>query len=134
MKRRPLHIAVCAVFLLIVCSLQLPAAGQNPEFDLLIKNGHVIDPRNGVNAVMDVAVTGAKIARVAAGIDPALAKRVADASGLYVVPGLIDIHAHVFYGTDKDSYLSNGDSAVPADSHSFRSGQTTLVDVGGAGG
>ena len=133
MKRRPLHIAVCAVFLLIVCSLQLPAAGQNPEFDLLIKNGHVIDPRNGVNAVMDVAVTGAKIARVAAGIDPALAKRVADASGLYVVPGLIDIHAHVFYGTDKDSYLSNGDSAVPADSHSFRSGQTTLVDVGGAG-
>ena len=133
MTRRPLHIALCAVFLLIVCSLQLPAAGQNPEFDLLIRNGHVIDPRNGVNAVMDVAVTGAKIARVAAGIDSALAKRVADASGLYVVPGLIDIHAHVFYGTDKDSYLSNGDSAVPADSHSFRSGQTTLVDVGGAG-
>ena len=133
MKRRSLHIGLCAVLLLIAGRLQLPAAGQNPEFDLLIRNGHVIDPKNGINAVMDVAVTGAKIARVAAGIDPALAKRVADATGLYVVPGLIDIHAHVFYGTEKDSYLSNGESAVPPDNHSFRSGQTTLVDVGGAG-
>ncbi|MCA1563218.1 MAG: amidohydrolase/deacetylase family metallohydrolase [Acidobacteria bacterium] len=100
---------------------------------MLIKNGHVIDPKNGIDAVMDVAVAGAKIARVATGIDPSLAKRVADATGLYVVPGLIDIHAHVFYGTDKDAYLSNGDSAVAPDNHSFRSGQTTLVDVGGAG-
>jgi dihydroorotase len=133
MARRSRHIALCAVFLLIAGNLQLPAASQTPEFDLLIRNGHVIDPRNGVNAVMDVAVTGAKIARVAAGIDPARARRVADATGLYVVPGLIDIHAHVFYGTEKDSYLSNGESAVPPDNHSFRSGQTTLVDVGGAG-
>ena len=106
---------------------------QNPQFDLLIKNGHVIDARNGVDAVTDIAVAGGKIARVAANIDPSLARRVADASGLYVVPGLIDIHAHVFFGTDKDAYLSNGDSAVPPDNHSFRNGQTTLVDVGGAG-
>ena len=108
-------------------------AAQDPEFDLLIRNGHVIDPRNGVNGVMDVAVSAGKIARVAANIDPALARRVADATGLYVTPGLIDLHAHVFFGTERDSYLSNGDSAVPPDSHSFRSGQTTLVDVGGAG-
>jgi dihydroorotase len=107
--------------------------GQAPQIELLIRNGHVIDPRNGVNGVMDVAIAGGKIARVAAGIDPSQAARVADATGLYVVPGLIDIHAHVFYGTEKDSYLSNGDSAVPPDNHSFRSGQTTLVDVGGAG-
>ena len=52
---------------------------------------------------------------------------------MFVVPGLIDIHAHVFYGTEPDAYLSNGLSAVPPDSHSFRSGQTTLVDAGGAG-
>jgi dihydroorotase len=58
---------------------------------------------------------------------------VVDATGLHVVPGLIDIHSHVFYGTERDAYLSNGESAVPPDSHSFRSGQTTLVDVGGAG-
>ena len=82
---------------------------------------------------MDVAVTGAKIARVAANIDPASARRVADATGLHVVPGLIDIHAHIFFGTEKDAYLSNADTAVQPDSHSFRSGQTTLVDAGGAG-
>jgi dihydroorotase len=117
----------------VLVALALPLGAQNPEFDLLIRGGHVIDPRNGVDAVMDVAVTGGKVARVAPKIDPALARRVADATGLYVTPGLIDIHAHVFFGTEKDSYLSNGDAAVPPDSHSFRSGQTTLVDVGGAG-
>ena len=106
---------------------------QAPSFDLLIKGGHVIDPGNGIDSVMDVAVTGAKIARVAANIDPASARRVADAKGLHVVPGLIDIHSHVFFGTEKDAYLSNADAAVPPDSHSFRSGQTTLVDAGGAG-
>jgi predicted amidohydrolase len=58
---------------------------------------------------------------------------VADATGMFVVPGLIDIHAHIFFGTERDAYLSNGESAVPPDSHSFRSGQTTLVDAGGAG-
>jgi dihydroorotase len=120
-----------AVVFIVAAALSLNA--QNPQFDLLIKNGHVIDARNGVDAVTDVAVAGGKIARVAAHIDPSLARRVADASGLYVVPGLIDIHAHVFFGTDKDAYLSNGDSAVPPDNHSFRNGQTTLVDVGGAG-
>ena len=106
---------------------------QNPPFDLLVRNGHLVDVKNGVDAVMDVAVSGGKIARVAAKIDPSLARRVADATSMYVVPGLIDIHAHVFYGTEPDAYLSNGLSAVPPDSHSFRSGQTTLVDAGGAG-
>ena len=117
----------------LVSIAAVPLAAQNPQFELLIRNGHVIDARNNLNAVMDVAVAGGKVARVAAGIDPALAGRVVDATGLYVVPGLIDIHAHVFFGTERDSYLSNGDSAVPPDNHSFRSGQTTLVDVGGAG-
>jgi len=113
-----------------------PSAGAQPQaaqFDILIANGHVIDPRNGLDAVMDVAVTGAKIARVDAKIDHALARRVVDATDLYVVPGLIDIHAHVFFGTEKDAYLSNADTAVPPDNHAFRSGQTTLVDAGGAG-
>src|SRR5687767_16039422 len=82
---------------------------------------------------MDVAVSGGKIARVAANIPSAPNMRVIDAAGLYVVPGLIDIHAHVFFGTEKDAYLSNADSAVQPDAHSFRSGQTTLVDAGGAG-
>jgi dihydroorotase len=107
-------------------------AAQAP-IDLLIRGGHVIDPRNGVDAVRDVAIASGRIVEVAERIDPSRAKRVADATDLLVVPGLIDIHAHVFYGTEDDAYLSNGWSAVPPDSHSFRSGQTTLVDVGGAG-
>jgi dihydroorotase len=125
----------CALICLAIASWELGARSwkQTPEFDLLIKSGHVIDARNGVNTVTDVGITGAKIGRVAANIDPKLARRVVDATGLYVVPGLIDIHAHVFYGTERDAYLSNGESAVPPDSHSFRNGQTTLVDVGGAG-
>jgi dihydroorotase len=111
----------------------VPTNAQNPEFDLLIGNGHVIDARNGINAVMDVAVTGGKVAAVAANIAPARAREVIDAKGLYVTPGLIDIHAHLFWGHDEESQYSDGYSAVQPDSHSFRSGQTTLVDVGGAG-
>lgn len=108
-----------------------PAAAQ--PFSILVKGGHVVDPKNGRDGVMDVAIADGKIAEVAASIDAGRASRVVDASGLYVVPGLIDLHAHVFHGTEPDSYLSNGRAAVLPDSHSFRSGQTTLVDVGGAG-
>ncbi len=106
---------------------------QAPQYSLLIKGGHVLDPKNGIDGVFDVAIADGKIAEVSPAIDAARAERVADAAGLYVVPGLIDLHAHVFIGTDPNAYLSNGDTAVPADNHSFRSGQTTLVDVGGAG-
>ena len=113
--------------------LALAAAAAAQPYSLLIKGGHVIDPKNNRNGVMDVAIADGKIAEVAAGIDAARARRVVDATGLYVVPGLIDLHAHVFFGTEPDAYLSNGLVAVPPDSHSFRSGQTTLVDVGGAG-
>jgi dihydroorotase len=110
-----------------------PSVAQTPRYSLLIKGGHVIDARNGVDAVRDVAIADGKIAAVAADIPAADAARVVDARGLYVTPGLIDIHAHVFWGTEPNSQYSNGPSAVPPDSHSFRSGQTTLVDVGGAG-
>jgi dihydroorotase len=125
----------CRVACLIaIAAMAVPALNaQNPTFDLLIRNGHVVDPKNGINAVMDVAVTGDKIALVASNIAPARARQVADAAGFYVTPGLIDIHAHVFWGADRDSQYSDGYSAVQPDSFSFRSGQTTLVDVGGAG-
>jgi dihydroorotase len=106
---------------------------QQPEFDLLIRQGHVIDPRNSVDGVRDVAISNGKIAAVAEKIAPERARRVVDAAGLYVTPGLIDLHAHVFFGTEDDAYLSNGPTAAPPDHHSFRSGQTTMVDAGGAG-
>jgi dihydroorotase len=116
-----------------LASPTLSDVGQQPEFDLLIRNGHVIDPKNGIDAVRDVAVAGGKVAMVAENIAPTRARDVADATGFYVTPGLIDIHAHVFWGSETNAAYSNGYSAVQPDDHSFRSGQTTLVDAGGSG-
>lgn len=102
-------------------------------YRLLIKGGHVIDAKNNINEVMDIAIQDYKIVRVARNIDILMAQQVIDAKGMYVTPGLIDIHAHVFYGFDPDSYLSGGTVAVLPDQSTFRSGVTTVVDAGGAG-
>lgn len=67
--------------LVMAAMVVAPLRAQNPEFDLLIRNGHVIDPQNAVNVVMDVAVTGSKIALVASNIAPACARQVVDATG-----------------------------------------------------
>jgi len=114
--------------LLTTCVL----AAQDPAYDLLLKGGHVIDPKNGINQVMDVAIAGGKIARVAENIPASQAKTVAGVAGLYVTPGLIDIHAHVFTGTPVRA-SARQDNAVRADTISFRSGVTTLVDAGTSG-
>lgn len=103
------------------------------QFDVLIKNGHVIDAKNNIDKVMDVAIKEGKIAAVETAIPANRATTVIDAKGLYVTPGLIDIHSHNFYGTEPDSYLSNGFSALPPDGFTFEHGVTTVVDVGGAG-
>jgi dihydroorotase len=116
---------------LLLLAVAAPAGAQ--EYDLLLKGGHVIDPKNQIDARRDIAVKDGKIARVAANIPNSAATRVVDVSGLYVTPGLIDIHGHVFHGTRPNSYLSNGLSALPPDGFTFRSGVTTIVDVGGAG-
>lgn len=116
-----LYLWVCAV------------AAQGQQFDLLIKGGHVIDPRNQIDSVMDVAITAGKITQVASSIPAAQARQVVNATGLFVTPGLVDIHAHVYYGTEPEAYLSNGTSSVPPDGFTFRSGVTTVVDAGGSG-
>jgi len=103
------------------------------SFDIVIKGGHVIDPKNNIDAVMDVAISAGKITKVANSIDAKLAIQVVDAKGMYVTPGLIDLHAHVFFGTEPDHYLSNGMVAVVPDGFTFRVGVTTVVDAGGAG-
>ena len=105
---------------------------QSKQYSILIKGGHVIDAKNNINEKMDVAIQSGKIAAVAKNIDPALASQVVTADGMYVTPGLIDIHAHVFAGTD-DRGLSGGFSALAPDPYTFRSGVTTVVDCGGAG-
>jgi dihydroorotase len=107
----------------------LPAA---PTYDLLLRGGHVIDARNGISGVRDVAVAAGKIALVQPNIDPASATKVVDVSGLYVVPGLVDIHTHVYAGTgEKNSYA--GDLSVYPDSFALRSGITTVADAGCSG-
>ncbi|NWG12052.1 MAG: amidohydrolase/deacetylase family metallohydrolase [Acidobacteria bacterium] len=111
----------------------VPSFPQGQKFDLLIRGGRVIDPRNGIDAQRDVAIAQGKIARVAERIPESDAMRIADASGLIVTPGLIDMHAHVFYGTDANAYLSSGTHAVAPDGFTFRVGVTTVVDAGGPG-
>jgi dihydroorotase len=102
-------------------------------YDIVIKGGHVIDPKNNIDAVMDIAVKDGKIEKIAASIDGKQAAQTVDAKGLYVTPGIIDIHAHVFFGTEPDHYLSNGMVSVVPDGFTFRVGVTTVVDCGGAG-
>ena len=116
------HLPVLAVF----------DTGAEPAYDLLLKGGTVIDPKNQLNAVRDVAIHNGRIAAIAADIPRAQAKRVVEARGLYVVPGLIDLHAHVYTGPN-GQVLAGGDQSVPADMHSFRAGVTTLVDAGSSG-
>jgi dihydroorotase len=106
---------------------------QAQEIDLLLKGGHLIDAKNKINSKMDVAIKDGKIYRVATDIPTNSAKKTVNVSGLYVSPGLIDIHGHVFHGTEPDNYLSNGLDAVPPDGFTFRSGVTTIVDAGGPG-
>jgi dihydroorotase len=99
-------------------------------YDLVLKGGHVIDPRNGIDALMDVAFRGGRIAAVARDI-PA-ATRTIDVSGLYVTPGLVDLHVHVFYSALVPNAWA-GDNSVGPDSLSFRTGVTTVVDAGSSG-
>ena len=116
-------------FILLICL----SATQAQQYAIVIKDGHVIDPKNNINEVMDVAIQDGKIALVGKNIDPKQGKQVINAKGAYVVPGLVDIHGHVFYGTNADRYLSSGISAISPDGFTFRVGVTTIADAGGAG-
>lgn len=110
---------------------------QAQEIDILLKGGHVIDPKNNINSKMDVAIKDGKIYRVAANIPSNTSKRTVDASGLYVSPGFIDMHVHVFAGTEEPGFtgfgITNGFGSVAPDDFSFRSGVTTMVDAGSSG-
>ncbi len=119
--------------LLALMVLLSTTATDAQNFDILIKGGHLIDSKNNIDGPMDVAIREGKIAQVAANIPLGQAATVVNAEGLFVCPGLLDIHSHNFHGTEPDAYLSNSYTALPPDGFSFRSGVTTLVDVGGAG-
>jgi dihydroorotase len=124
----PLTLAPSLLLVAVVAS----AAATEPTYDLLLQGGHVIDAKSGLSAVRDVAIANGKIAAVAERIDPALAFKVVDVKGLYVSPGLIDLHVHVYTGTgEKGSYA--GDNSLYPDGFTLRTGVTTVVDAGCAG-
>ena len=94
-----------------------------PAYDLLIKGGHVIDAANDIDAQMDLAIAGRVVAAVEPEIPECHARRVVDASGMYVIPGLIDIHAHT----------TGFSGAMFPEEMCFPYGVTTMVDCGGSG-
>jgi dihydroorotase len=128
------------IVLSLVTILGMPAntLAQSPRYDLLLKGGHVIDPANNVDAVMDVAVVKDKIAAVEKDIPASQAGKVVDATGLYVTPGLVDIHVHIGHGgAPLDWFTPEGRShltpyGIPADI-ALQSGVTTMVDAGSSG-
>jgi len=119
----------CAALALLTAAA---SAQPLPAYDLLLRGGHVIDAKNRIDAVMDVAIKDGKIARVAPGLSSGDAIKTIDVRGMVVSPGLIDLHVHVYNGTgEKGSYA--GDLSIPPDGFTFRSGVTTVVDAGCAG-
>src|SRR6201981_1750780 len=148
--------AICtltALFAVLVANAQV-ANTPVPRYDLLLKGGNVIDPANGLDRKMDVAVLVCKIAAVEKDIPANEAVKVVDVSGLYVTPGLIDIHYHVGHGGAPLNWFApdSPDHEVPAlaalltaDPRSqlaplgvpadlaLQSGVTTIVDAGTAG-
>ena len=121
--------------LLLVSVLLVSGAGvawAQTDYDLLIKGGHVIDGKNRISAVRDVAIKDGKIAAVAPNIAATRALKTVDASGLYVTPGLIDIHVHVFPGLTRNSYAA-GSWGLQPDGFALRVGVTTVADAGSAG-
>src|SRR5271157_1555205 len=110
--QRLLVVAVCS----LACALAQP-------YEIVLRGGRVVDPASGLDARRDVAVSSGRIAAIQADIPASQARKVVDVSGMYVAPGLIDLHAHVF---GYEGSLAPDDTALPA-------GTTTIADAGGSG-
>lgn len=106
---------------------------QAQTYSIVIKGGHVIDPKNNIDQVMDVAINEGKIILVAKNIDTKDAIQVVNATDMVVTPGLIDMHTHVFWGVEPDHQYENGNLAIQPDGFTFRNGVTTIVDAGSSG-
>lgn len=106
---------------------------QAQELDILLKGGHLLDAKNSMDEPMDVGIRDGKIAEVAKNISVKKAKKTIDVSGLYITPGLVDMHVHVFMGNEPGAYIADGATSVMPDGFTFRSGVTTVVDAGSSG-
>jgi dihydroorotase len=118
------------ILLVVLVATALPLRAQ--PFELILKGGHVIDPRNNIDGVRDVAVDNGRIAAVATNLTPTPGTQVIDARGMFVTPGLIDLHVHLFATTGVKGAWA-GDNSVLPDGFSFRTGVTTMVDAGSSG-
>ena len=115
-----------------IMTLGFFSANAPAQYDLLLRGGHVIDGKNHISEVRDVAVQDGKIASIEPHIDTSKALKTVDVKGLYVTPGLVDIHVHVYASTgEANSYA--GDNSVWPDDFSFRTGVTTVADAGSSG-
>jgi len=121
---------ICITISIYFLSVQ---AVQSQNIDILLKGGHVIDYKNNIDTKMDIAISDGKILQVGSEIPAKNAKKVIDVTGMYVTPGMIDLHVHAFHGTDAGSYIADGWDALPPDGFTFRAGVTTVVDAGSAG-
>lgn len=121
---------IFVLVLLIICT-NFATSLRAQQIDLLLKGGHVIDPKNQIDAPMDVAIADGKIFRVAQNVSDSSAEKIIDVSGLYVTPGLINMHTHVYAGSNPG--FTDGTSSQFPDVFSFRSGVTTVVDAGTSG-
>ena len=105
---------------------------RSQTYDTILRGGYVVDPRNGIAGNRDVAIANGRVAAVEPSIDDRQARQVLDITGLFLTPGLVDIHTHL-YSTTGIAGAWAGDSSVRPDSFSFRTGVTTMVDAGSAG-
>ena len=96
---------------------------EKKQFDLILKGGNIIDPANNINGKMDIAIADKFIAKIDKEIDIEKARNGVDVTGMVIVPGLIDLHAHFF------GYFAS----VQPDPHCIPNGTTTAVDAGGSG-
>lgn len=120
------------VYSILLLMFAASGAFAQQAYDLLLQGGHVIDAKNGISAVRDVGIKDGVIAAVAAHLDPAAALKVVNVAGLYVTPGLVDMHVHVYAGTgERASYA--GDLSLYPDGFTFRNGVTTVADAGCSG-
>lgn len=120
----------CIIFLFVLF-MDTASIAYGQEISVLIKGGHLIDPKNNIDSQMDIAIVGGKIVKVAKDIPAGNAEKVINVTGMYVTPGLIDIHTHVFVGSEDG--FANGFSSVSPDDFTFKAGITTVVDAGTSG-
>jgi dihydroorotase len=132
-KQARFSILITGILLVFTIWMSSFQRAEAQVIDILLKGGHVIDPKNKIDSQMDVAIVDGKVFQVAANIPVKNVKTVVDVTGMYVTPGLIDMHVHAFSGNDPDAYIANGWDALPPDGFTFRAGVTTVVDAGSSG-